>query len=145
MGCGPRPVSEIPGRPWRPSASSSASTHKPAVSVVDGRQATPDHVPGRPFASKAGPWLRLGRLVLAPLAAAITPTSRGASPRRAPGRIPLAASDMTTRPLGTAAAKVVVHALNWQLQHRTLLVEGMAEPDAPPVDDPALIATTEAA
>ena len=33
----------------------------------------------------------------------------------------------------------------WALQHRYMQIEGMAELDAPPVEDPALIATTEAA
>ena len=33
----------------------------------------------------------------------------------------------------------------WQPQHRYLQIEGMAELDAPPVDEPALIATTVAA
>ena len=33
----------------------------------------------------------------------------------------------------------------WQLQHRYMQIEAMAELDAPPIDDPALIATTEAA
>lgn len=33
----------------------------------------------------------------------------------------------------------------WQLQNRYMQIEAMAELDAPPIDDPALIATTEAA
>jgi hypothetical protein len=33
----------------------------------------------------------------------------------------------------------------WQLQHRYMQVEAMAELDAPPAENPALISTTEAA